>query len=121
VIEVDSENGRTTWWTFAGLFANSQLASAFTAFESRADNLSVTMNQAILPRDLQKQLDANVTGASLARSEQADQVKFHECLPEQLFSDMRVSRLSDPRGVDSSETAKRIFRHARRRSGWDSP
>jgi ATP-dependent Lhr-like helicase len=43
VVEMDGQKGRTTWWTFAGLSANSELALIFAASGSRPDNLSITL------------------------------------------------------------------------------
>jgi ATP-dependent Lhr-like helicase len=113
VIEVDGDKGRTTWWTFAGLLANSQLAGAFAPFGSRPDNLSITINQAVLPRDFQKQLDAELAESESARFEQADLVKFQDCVPEQLLTQIQASRSSDPQAVEATRTARLIFRDMR--------
>ena len=110
VVEVDGDKGRTTWWTFAGLLANSHLAGAFATLGSRPDNLSITINQAVLPQDFPKQLEAELAGVEPARFDQADLPKFHECVPEQLLSQMQASRSSDPRAIEATMTARLTFR-----------
>lgn len=110
MVEVDGGTGHTTWWTFAGLMANSQLTGAFTALGTRPDNLSITINQTILPRHFQEQLEADLAGLGRGRVDQADAVKFQECLPEQLLLQMQASRSSDARAVKATKTASLIFR-----------
>jgi len=110
VVEVDGGTGRTTWWTFAGLVANSQLTGAFTALGSRPDNLSITINQTMLPRHFQEQLEADLAGLGPARVDRADVVKFQECLPDQLLLQMQACRSSDARAVKATKSASLIFR-----------
>jgi ATP-dependent Lhr-like helicase len=110
VVELAGDKDRTTWWTFAGLLANSQLAGGFTRVGSRPDNLSITINPAVLPQDFQKQLKSGLAGLEPASLDQSDFVKFQECLPEYLLSQMQASRLSDPQAMAATTTASLIFR-----------
>jgi ATP-dependent helicase Lhr and Lhr-like helicase len=113
VVEVDGGTGHTTWWTFAGLLANSQLTDAFTPLGGRPDNLSITINQAVVPRHFQEQLEPDLAGFGPARVDPADLVKFQECLPDQLLFQMQASRSSDPRAVEATKTGRLIFRDVR--------
>jgi ATP-dependent Lhr-like helicase len=110
VVELDRDKDRTTWWTFAGLLANAQLAGAFAHGGSRSDNLSITITPAVLPQDFQKQLTSASTGLEPGGLDQSDFVKFQECLPEPLLAQMQASRLSDPHAVETSQAANLIFR-----------
>ncbi len=110
VIEVDRAKGRTVWWTFAGLLANFELAGTFASCDSRPDNLSVTMGQAVLPQGFRKQLDVDSACLEPSEQDQDDLVKFQECLPAQLLTQMLASRSSDTQAVEATRTANLIFR-----------
>jgi len=110
VVEVDGERGHTTWWTFAGLLANTALARAFTPVAGRPDNLSITINHAVLPQDFRKQVESELVGVDPAIFDQPNFVKFQECLPDQLLLQMQARRSSDPQAVEASETALLMFR-----------
>jgi ATP-dependent Lhr-like helicase len=110
VVEVDKDMGRTTWWTFAGLTANSQLARSFMPSESRADNLSVTISQPFLPREFRAQLNDARNGSEPPISVDVNLVKFQECVPVDLLVQMQASRSNDERAVEASRTSALIFR-----------
>ena len=110
VVEAEKEKGRTIWWTFAGLLANSELAAAFTSCGGRPDNLSIRINQAVLPLDFRKQLEAEPAGLESFNLDQEYLVKFQECVPKQLLAQMQASRSSDKHAVEASRTASFIFR-----------
>jgi ATP-dependent helicase Lhr and Lhr-like helicase len=110
VVEVDADKGRTTWWTFAGLLANSQLAGAFASSGGRPDNLSITINRAAHPQDFKSQLESGSGSVEAVKVDDGDLVKFHECLPEHLLSQMNASRSTDPQAVEASKIAKLLFR-----------
>ena len=104
VVEVECEKGRTTWWTFAGLVANSELSCSFADFGRRLDNLSITVNQALRQTEFQERLNA----ASADRPDQPDdcgEVKFQECLSDELLAAMRAARFSDPRAEEATKQA----------------
>jgi ATP-dependent helicase Lhr and Lhr-like helicase len=110
VVEVDGDKDRTTWWTFAGLLANSQLAGAFASSGGRPDNLSITINRAAHPQDFKSQLKSGLGWPEPAKVDNDDLVKFHQCLPERLLSQIHASRSSDPQAVEASKVAKLLFR-----------
>lgn len=116
VVEVEKDKGRTVWWTFAGLLANSQLAGAFTSCGSRTDNLSITLSEAVLPLNFRKQLEVESAGVEPSRLDQEDLVKFQECVPVQMLTQMRANRSSDKQAVEACRTASMIFREPSRGS-----
>jgi ATP-dependent helicase Lhr and Lhr-like helicase len=110
VIEVDGDRGRTTWWTFAGLLANSQLARALAPFGSKPDNLSITINLPVPPRDFRKQVEDSLPSFEPTELDEADLVKFQECVPVPLLIQMQARRSRDLEAVDATRTAKLIFK-----------
>jgi hypothetical protein len=111
VVEAEKEKGKTIWWTFAGLLANSELAAKFTSRGSRPDNLSIRISHAVLPPDFRKQLEAEPAGQEWFNLDQDYLVKFQECVPKQLLAQMQASRSSDKQAVEASRTASFIFRN----------
>ena len=114
VVEVEKAKGRTVRWTFAGLLANSQLAGAFTPCGSRADNLSITLSAAVTPVTFRKQLEVGSAGIEPTRLDQEDFLKFQECVPVQLLTQMRANRSSNNPAVEACRTAIMIFREGSR-------
>lgn len=110
VVEIDGTKDRGTWWTFAGLLANTELAGAFTPGGGTPDNLSITINQAILPQDFQGRTESKPAGIESARFKNSDFVKYQECLPEQLLSQIQTSRSSDLQAVEATTNARLVFR-----------
>jgi hypothetical protein len=110
VVEAEKEKGKTIWWTFAGLLANSELAAKFTSRGSRPDNLSIRISQAVLPLDFRKQLEAEPADQERFNLDQDYLVKFQECVPKQLLAQMQESRSSDKQAVEASRTASIFFR-----------
>jgi ATP-dependent helicase Lhr and Lhr-like helicase len=113
VVEVDREDNRTICWTFAGLLANSQLASSFTPRGSWSDNLSITVDKAILPLDFQKQLEVKSADLDPRMVARDDRVKFQECVPSRLLAQMQANRSSDEQAVEATRAARMIFRETR--------
>ena len=110
VVEIDGTKDRSTWWTFAGLLANTELAGAFTPGGGTTDNLSITINQAIRPQDFQERTESKPARIESARFQNSDFVKFQECLPEQLLSQIQASRSSDLQAVEATTNARLVFR-----------
>ncbi|MBM3813826.1 MAG: hypothetical protein FJW20_19540 [Acidimicrobiia bacterium] len=69
------------------------------------------MNQTVLPHDFRKQLEASLPGVELPRFDQADLVKFQDCAPGPLLTQMQASRSSDPQAVEVTRTARLIYRN----------
>jgi ATP-dependent Lhr-like helicase len=114
VVEVEKDKGRTVWWTFAGLLANSQLAGTLTSCGSTADNLSITLSEVVPPVAFRRQLEVGSAGIEPSRLGQEDIVKFQECVPLQLLTQMQANRLSDNLAVEACRTAIMIFREPSR-------
>ncbi len=112
VVEMDGEKGRTTWWTFAGFLANSELALAFAASGSRPDNLSVTIDKAIRPQEFHEKSEAAVEGQRTLLRDRDAIIKFHECLPESALRHMEVARWTDVQATHASRAARLLFRDA---------
>jgi ATP-dependent Lhr-like helicase len=110
VIDVEKDKGRTVWWTFAGLLANSQLADAFISCGSRPDNLSITISQVILSARFRQQFDVKSAGLETARLGEDDLVKFQDCVPAPLLAKMHKCRSTDKQAVDATRAASMIFR-----------
>jgi hypothetical protein len=86
------------------------LAGAFASCGSRPDNLSITISQSVLPLDFRKQLEVESAGLEPSRLDQNDLVKFQECVPAQLLTQMQASRSSDKQAVEATRAASMIFR-----------
>jgi ATP-dependent Lhr-like helicase len=112
VVEVDREEDRTTWWTFAGLLANAQLASSFAAYGTTFDNLSITVSRALPPKDFQDRLQAPCNAPESTPADAADRVKFHECLPQQLLAAICRARSNDQRSVNLTRQAASLYRNS---------
>ena len=112
VIELDEKRDRTRWWTFAGLYANFQLAASVSSLGTRCDNLSISRTPVIGPADFEKQIHQAGTEAFDARIAESEPPKFHECLPDDLFLNMSRLRLSDPAAVEKTLAQKRLYRDA---------
>lgn len=97
VVERDTTCERTTWWTFAGLFANSELARDLPA-GARSDNFTVTIDKTVPPEQLSlRGRPIKTQPRTLTRD--GTSVKFGECLPEELLQDMQAARSLDHVGV----------------------
>lgn len=111
VVETEHGRGRTTWLTFAGLLANSVLSGAFPEAGTQFDNLSITANRLLRPGDFRERLKSFVAVGSSRRDESCE-MKFHECLPDHLCSQVQSARLSDPKAVKLTREASLIHRDA---------
>jgi len=110
VVEVDRNRRRTTWWTFAGLLANSEFSRAFAMCKSTPDNLSITLNEAVLPDDFRRELDTVSTKPERSGLMQDKIVKFQECVPMHLLIQMEASRSADKTAVEATQRTCLLFR-----------
>jgi ATP-dependent Lhr-like helicase len=102
-----AQNGKATWWTFAGTGANATLAYALaqaTGGGVTYDSFTVTFESYLSVNTLAQILDTlrirNVPQMCVAVDEQAMQgLKFSECLPHDLALSMLQMRLSDPQAT----------------------
>lgn len=111
VVETDAENGRTRWWTFAGLRGNALLAWCLRTSDGvfpRFDNFFVEIPTAGSPIEIESLLSSiNVSGA--ARMELPSTVKFRECLPDRLRWQIGASRLTDVPAAIRAKARPRIY------------
>lgn len=110
VVEVERNKERTTWWTFAGLAANSELSRHFVDAGMRFDNLSITVGRALPLAVFREHLKAGAPANTVCPSEFVD-IKFQECVPEQLVRVTQSARFSDLRAVKASERAPLLHRN----------
>ncbi len=99
--------GDVTWWTFAGGRANAALAHELgQRLDGRvtSNNLAVRFSAHLsigtVERGLRELLGTDPAHLRPPDNEQAlDGLKFSECLPSDLASDVVRTRISDPEGV----------------------
>ena len=95
VLVRDVRNDGGTWWTFAGLVANAQLATELGSVAGRADNFSIRV---VDVEEGIKQIRSGLkTGAaSMFKPLRTDPpLKFEECLPTLLRHDVAMARTND--------------------------
>jgi ATP-dependent Lhr-like helicase len=108
VVEIDADRARVTWWTFAGLNANFELAASWPG-TVRFDNFSVTLEGRI-PLD---RIHEWIRAESLVDPTRLDQLprwKFHECLPPKLQNESMLARLHDRASVEVTRTSRIEYR-----------
>ena len=110
VLEVERSKERTTWWTFAGLAANSELSCHFVGAGVRFDNFSITVSRALPLAVFRESLKAGALAKTVRPTEFVD-VKFQECVPEQLLRATQSARFNDLRAVKATERAPLLYRN----------
>jgi len=108
VVEIDTDRARVTWWTFAGLNANFELAASWPG-TVRFDNFSVTLEGRI-PLD---RIHEWIRAESLVDPTRLDLLprwKFHECLPPKLQKESLLVRLQDRTSVEIARTSRIEYR-----------
>ncbi|MEK7995833.1 MAG: hypothetical protein AAB403_18705 [Planctomycetota bacterium] len=107
---------RTVWWTFAGILANTLLARQLeqvTRRMVRAENYAVVLGGALPFSHLESLLSGLPTVqpsiSSRAEALRRD-LKFCECLPEELLYDELNARGYDRRGAEQVLAMPRIYR-----------
>lgn len=106
VLALDAGKG-VTWWTFAGLLANTALADglrATTELPVRAENLSITVQTEDLPSRVAPLVDAvRRRAASTLRVRVSDRaidgLKFSVCLPPRSAAALLAERSHDERAL----------------------
>jgi ATP-dependent Lhr-like helicase len=109
VVEIDPDRARVTWWTFAGLNANFELAASWPG-TARFDNFSVTLEGRI-PLD---RIQEWICTESLVDPTHLDQLphwKFHECLPPKLQKESLLARLHDRVSVEVARASRLEYRN----------
>src|SRR5215211_4078864 len=100
---VTDVRGRVRWWTFAGWRANLWLARAAADLRREVaaiDDLTVALDPGATPQQLRRALsNAAETPIDLipwVTTEAVDGLKFSECLPPSLATEVVAHRLTDP-------------------------
>ena len=102
-------DGRTEWWTFAGLRANLSLAGSLEErrrARNGLDNLRISLDPGTDLADLRPMLAADPPQL-VPPEESLDGLKFAEALPSQLAEVVVRARLTDPQAVDYARSAPR--------------
>lgn len=103
---VRSRDGTVSWWTFAGLGANSVLGAVLGSLlreASRVGNLTIPLRGGAergVVAEVLKELDVHGAADAVAVSEEAlEGLKFAECLPQTLGEKLLRQRIVDRDGV----------------------
>jgi ATP-dependent helicase Lhr and Lhr-like helicase len=99
---VTDARGRARWWTFAGWRANLWLARAAADLRREVaaiDDLSVALDPGVTPQQLRRALsnaaEAPIDLTPWVTTEAVDGLKFSECLPARLATEVVARRLTD--------------------------
>jgi ATP-dependent Lhr-like helicase len=92
VIERDNSRDRTTWWTFAGLLGNAEVAGVLNHYQPYFDNFALTMSGR---PDLRHIAVQDAHDAPRIPTSATNRVKFQECLPPAVLAAMQAERSSD--------------------------
>jgi len=91
VAERDLARGRTTWWTFAGLLGNAEIARTIPQHQPFFDNFAITMSaRADIPA-----VAVESDSQTLSTMSTIGAVKFQECLPPSVLGVMHKARVAD--------------------------
>jgi len=99
--------GRTYWWTFAGLRANAALSDAMrglSGVDALADNLAIRIGGGSKAGEMESiraavRQDPPRGGSCVEVAKAIEDLKFSACLPASLAKFMLSIRLSDPEAV----------------------
>jgi ATP-dependent Lhr-like helicase len=107
---VSDGKGTVRVWTFAGGLANAALTEAISGIVGRADDFCITMRPAESARvaDTLAGLDAAAVNP-IVPERLSQELKFNECLPPELASDVVNARFSDVQAIcDTIKRRRRI-------------
>ena len=102
---VRSEQGRVRWWTFAGWKANLQLARLVEPLRTEVaalDDLAIALDGSATSTDVATLVRTGSPVPDLApwiTAEAVDGLKFSDCLPPALATEVVARRLTDPASV----------------------
>jgi ATP-dependent Lhr-like helicase len=108
VVEIDADRARVTWWTFAGLNANFELAASWPGI-TRFDNFSVTLEGHIPVVSLQKWIRGR-SPIDPFHFGQLPRPKFHQCLPSEVVTGMLRARTQDLPSVETARNGHVLYR-----------
>jgi ATP-dependent Lhr-like helicase len=108
VVEIDPDRARVTWWTFAGLNANFELAASWPG-TVRFDNFSVTLEGRIPVASVQKWIRGGLP-IDPVHFDKLPRPKFHECLPSEVVAEMLRARTRDLPSVEKARSGHVVYR-----------
>ena len=108
VAEIDRNRERVTWWTFAGLNANFELAASWPG-NARFDNFSVTLAGHIPAVSLQKWIRGR-SPIDPFHFGQLARPKFDQCLPSEVVTGMLRARTQDLPSVETARNGHVLYR-----------
>ena len=108
VVEIDPDRARVTWWTFAGLNANFELAASWPG-KARFDNFSI-MLEGRLPIDSIQKWIRNRSLINQNHFDGLPRPKFHECLPGTPLMEMLRVRIQDAESVEAARSSEILYR-----------
>ncbi len=108
---VRESGGSQSWWTFAGLAANSALAAHLGPLQregARGHNLAITLDSSATASEIERRLEAVDPAQAAAGVPVSDEalegLKFHACLPRALAVRTLTARFADPEAVEACLT-----------------
>jgi ATP-dependent Lhr-like helicase len=108
VVEIDSNRARVTWWTFAGLNANFELAASWPG-SAHFDNFGVTLEGHIPVVSVQKWIQGHSPIDPLHFG-WLPRPKFHECLPPEVSAGMLRTRTHDLPSIETARSGHILYR-----------
>ncbi len=99
---VRHSNGEVRWWTFAGGIANTLLSDSLKSkYDVSADNLSLRFRAADSVDAVAKLIDGlrHETIKPIPNSDAIDNLKFSECLPPEIASQVFLARFQDKAAI----------------------
>lgn len=99
VVMPDPQTRTAAWWTFAGQLANNQMALELGALAGQADNFKIRLVDYPTAINHLQNLQAGGHAESTADPGQLD-LKFEECLPQEIAHRMNDLRHRDATAVD---------------------
>jgi ATP-dependent Lhr-like helicase len=99
---VQHPSGEVRWWTFGGGIANTLLSHHLVpGHEAKADNLCIRFPAPMKLRDVESLVGARLMEEIRPTPDEAavENLKFSECLPRQVASELFVARFNDPEAL----------------------
>jgi ATP-dependent helicase Lhr and Lhr-like helicase len=107
VVEIDRSRERVTWWTFAGLNANFELAASWPG-TARFDNFSITLDGRVPVSRVQEWIRAG-SPIEPIHLDCLPLPKFHTCVPPKVLTGMLRVRTQDVLSVDIARNSQTLY------------
>ena len=100
------EDGQVTWWTFAGLRANLELAARLGPFRSQVtqrENLFITLDANNEPKDIRAAISQKTNSSELVElvKDIRGGFKLQDVLPQELIDRISAERFRDTAAVNA--------------------